>query len=163
VRHSAERPFTVRARNAVARDLGTEFTVRAYAGEPAVNVAVSHGSVSLAARSGGTPGVLRAGDVGSVAADGSVRLDPGAGTGRWTGWVDGRLTFEAERLDAVAAELSRWYDADVRIADPGLAARRVTAVYASPSIEQVLDALSAATGSRWERSGSAYVLSAPTR
>jgi transmembrane sensor len=53
--HDASRPFVVHTSNTITRDVGTEFSVRAYAGDARVIVAVSSGVVEVAAarRAGG--------------------------------------------------------------------------------------------------------------
>ena len=57
-------------------------------------------------------------DVMEQRADGwaQVRCENG-----WTAWVDGRLVFNDESLRDVAAELSRWFDVDIRVVGGPLA------------------------------------------
>jgi transmembrane sensor len=150
--HDAARPFVVRAGNAIATDLGTEFVVRAYRGDSSVNVSVTAGSVSIASAGSQRHVELRAGDVGRVAADGSTSLGTAGSASSHAAWVDGRLVFHDESLATVARELSRWFDVDLRVAGDSLARRRVSAVYNDPSLADVLEALTATLDLRVDRS-----------
>lgn len=161
--HDAARPFVVHAKNAVATDLGTRFVVRAYAADSGVEVAVASGAVSLSNVARSTSIELRAGDVGRVGTTGTPSAGPRARAARDTAWIDGRLAFDDEPLTDVAVELGRWFDVEIRIADPALARRRVSAVYNAPSLADVIDALTTTFDARAERDGRVVTLSARSR
>ncbi|MEP6622700.1 MAG: FecR domain-containing protein, partial [bacterium] len=148
----------VRAKNAVATDLGTEFVMRAYASDSAVSVAVTSGIVSL---SGAVPAQsvkLVAGDVGRVDRSGQPRRDAIASAATSNAWLAGRLIFENQPLTQVVAELNRWFDVDIRVPDGPLSARRVTALYSTPTLAGVLDALTSMLGARYEQQGRVITL-----
>lgn len=151
VAHDDKRPFVVHAGNAVATDVGTEFVVRAYAGDSTVDVAVTSGAVSLAGATLSDHLELHAGDVGQVSANGVASLDKTHSAAAHAAWVDGRLVFNDETLATVAVELSRWFGVDLRVAGDSIQKRRVSAVYNDPSLTGVLDALSTTLGLRVER------------
>ena len=151
--HDASRPFVVRAGRAEATDVGTEFTVRAFADEDAVVLAVTEGEIAVRAGDGRLS--LTAGQVGRVDSAGVQRL--ASATTDYAQWIDGRLAFQNAPLSDVARELSRWFDADVRV-DARVAQRRVSATYASPTLDGVLSAITRATGSRAERTSAGYLL-----
>jgi len=151
--HDATRPFVVHAGRAEATDVGTEFTVRAFADEDAVVLAVTEGEIALRAGAGRLS--LTAGQVGRVDASGVQRVE--RPTADYAQWTDGRLVFQNAPLTDVARELSRWFDADVRV-DARVAQRRVSATYAAPTLESVLSAITRATGSRAERTSAGYTL-----
>jgi transmembrane sensor len=156
--HDESRPLVVHAKNAVATDLGTRFVVRAYASDATVQVAVTDGVVSL--RGSDTTRIeLRAGDVGQVGASGTVARDANQSAATRAAWIEGRLVFDDEPLSSVAAELSRWFDVDIRIASPALGNRSVSAVYNNPSLSGVIDALQATLGLRVERVGRTITIS----
>jgi ferric-dicitrate binding protein FerR (iron transport regulator) len=151
--HDASHPFIVRAGRAEATDVGTEFTVRAFPDEQAVVLAVTEGEIALRAGEGRLS--LTAGQVGRVDSAGVQRL---AGTpSDYAQWVGGQLAFQSATLSDVARELSRWFDADVRV-DARVAQRRVSATYASPTLAGVLSAITRATGSRADRTSAGYLL-----
>jgi transmembrane sensor len=152
--HDANRPFIVRTALGDARDLGTQFVVRAYETDSTVEVAVSEGRVELRSLRGQASKVeLAPGEAAVLVASGAIDVRRGVDVARATAWTSGRLVFDDVAFRDVAAELSRWFDVEIRIADPALAARRVSAVYSNPSLEGVLDALAAGLGASHERQG----------
>lgn len=156
--HDSTRPFVVQARDAIATDIGTEFVVRAYATDSVVRVAVTSGEVSLTGRNAGAPAItLKAGDVGLVASH-DVQRATKANAVLDVAWVDGGLSFDNEPLSHVAAELARWFDADIRIADSALANHRVSAVYNNATLAGVLDALATTAKLDYSRSGRTITL-----
>jgi len=161
VEHDPARPFVVHAGGADIADIGTEFVVRSYASDSVVHVAVNTGVVSVRNRVGDRGELLvHAGEVAlvhGVSAPLQVRdVAPAA----FTAWMGGTLTFDDDEFVDVARELGRWFDVDVRLADPSLGARRITAIYNTPSLTSVLDALSATLGARYERTGRIITFSA---
>jgi transmembrane sensor len=151
--HDASRPFVVRAGRAEATDVGTEFTVRAFPDEQAVVLAVTEGAIAL--RVSDRQLSLTAGQVGRVDSSGVQRVE--SAPSDYAQWIDGRLTFQNATLSDVARELSRWFNADVRV-DARVTQRRVSATYASPTLDGVLSAITRATGSRAERTSAGYLL-----
>lgn len=149
--HDTARPFVVTARNAVATDLGTEFVVRAYATDSVVDVAVKSGIVALTGASSTQPVELRANELGRVHVNGAATR--GASADARLAWIDGRLVFDDASLREVAAEVSRWFDVDVRLGEGPLANRRVSATYTSPTLDGVLEALTASLDVRITRTG----------
>ncbi len=156
VHHDADRPFRVVASNVVTEDVGTEFSVRAYAGEADVRVAVREGAVSLSrvgAESAGGAVLLGERDVARIAADGIPRVTSDSAVDRLFAWRDGDLVFENAPLAEVASELSRWYDVEVRFADPELASRHLTSTFKSEPIDEVLRVIGLSAEVRCERRG----------
>ena len=148
VEHDARRPFTVHAGNAIARDLGTEFAVRSYGEDEAVQVVVRRGAVVLSG-----VGRLGAGDVGRIGVSGVASLTHGVRVDSLLGWLDGRLVFRDAPLSQVLAELRRWHDVDVQLADPSLATLPFTGVLTDDSFRSSIDLVAATLGLRVRRSG----------
>jgi len=158
VTHDASHPFVVRTGSAETVDLGTEFVVRAYRGEP-LEVAVASGSVAVKATHGNTSAAtLRAGQIGTMTADGVITVQSGADTEARTAWADGRLVFDDASLASVAVELERWFGVRVEVRDSAIARRRVSAMQNDPSLTGMLDALSATLGVRWDRSADGHTI-----
>lgn len=150
------RPFRVRTRGVVTEVIGTRFAVRAYAGESDVSVALAEGAVRLRAAGAGDDSgelTLRPGQVARAEAGGAARLDDGATVDALLAWTDGRLVFEDTPLREVAAEIGRWYDVDVRLADDGLGERRLTASFGDEPVSQVLDLIALSLDLRYDRDG----------
>lgn len=155
VRHDARRPFTVFARNASALDMGTQFFVRAYAEDSAVQVVVRTGAVVLSG-----VGRLRAGETGQLARDGAARRWRGTSIDSVLAWLDGRLTYRDAPLGRVLQDIHRWYAVDARVDDPSLAALPFTGVLTEESSGAVIDRVAATLGLRVWRDSGGVVLAA---
>jgi transmembrane sensor len=154
VEHDPSHPFVVHAGTADIEDVGTEFVVRAYAGDSAVHVAVNAGVVSVANRAGDRGQLaVHAGEVAIVQGVKAALQVRDVNPAGYTTWIGGTLSFDDDTFTDVARELGRWFDVDIRIADSTLLTRRVTAIYNNPTLPSVLDALSASLGVRHTRSG----------
>jgi ferric-dicitrate binding protein FerR (iron transport regulator) len=157
VTHDSAKAFRVWVGSAVAVDLGTEFVVRAYAETNEVRVGVTEGSVGLARR-GGSPWevtVLHPRDVGllkDTARTATVMHEQDMS--RLLAWTTGSLVFDNTPLSQVALELSRWYDVNVRVADPVLAGRLLTVTFApQEQLDEVLRVIGLQFDVRVEREG----------
>jgi transmembrane sensor len=145
VAHDTARPFRVHAGAAWIRDVGTRFMVQSFAERPAVRVLVTEGRVELRrdAVASRDSAVLGAGMLGELRADGTISSHT-VSIPRYTAWSEGDLVFDDATLGDVAAVLGRWFDVDVRIADPALADRRLSAEFGSEPLGQVLGAIGVA-------------------
>jgi transmembrane sensor len=118
-----------------------------------VTVGVTEGRVSLRVQDDSL--ALTAGQSGRASATGVASAELPAS--QLAEWATGRLSFHDAPVADVARELSRWFDADVRV-DERLSSRRVSGSYASPSLSAVLAAMARASGARVVREGEAWVL-----
>jgi transmembrane sensor len=157
VTHDSSKAFRVWVGDAVAVDLGTEFVVRAYPETNEVRVGVTEGAVGFARR-GGSPWevtVLHPRDVGllqDTARTATVKHDQDMS--RLLAWTTGSLVFDNTPLSQVALELSRWYDVNVRVADPVLASRLLTVTFApQEQLDEVLRVIGLQFDARVERQG----------
>jgi ferric-dicitrate binding protein FerR (iron transport regulator) len=153
VEHDAHRPFTVYAGNAIARDLGTQFAVRSYRDDDAVQVVVRKGAVAFS-----RVGRLGAGDVGRLATNGSTSLTHRVRVDSLLGWLDGRLAFHDAPLSTVLRELRRWHDTDVQLADPALGTLPFTGVLTDASFRSSIGVVAATLGLRVRHSHDRVVL-----
>lgn len=150
VTHNAQRPFRVHAGQATAEDIGTVFTVRAYADDPSVRVAVREGEVALAGATRdrvttARPLALRAGRAGSVSVDGTITADTTVSAMRIEDWTSGTLSFRDASLNEVARELHRWFGVEVEVGALPSSTVRISASYPAPELAAVLDAITTAT------------------
>jgi len=156
VTHDATKPFAVHAANALVRDLGTRFGVRAYAGEQRVRVVVAEGKVALrsvaAVDTISTP-VLTPGDLGRLDPSGALTVAQGVNVQRYLSWTNGRLAFQDAPLREVLPDLARWYDLDLTLAAASLGDRRLTFDVDGEPLTQVLDGIALLAHARYERSG----------
>lgn len=156
VEHDARRPFSVHVKNAVARDIGTEFAVRGYGDDDAVQVVVRKGAVAMS-----DVGRLGPGDMGQLRLNGSSSVTHGVPLDELLGWLNGRIAFRDAPLAQVVAELRRWHDTDVRLADSTLGALPFTGVLTDASFRSSIDLVAATLGLRVRREGSIVTLARP--
>lgn len=125
VQHDVQHPFTVRARGAQIRDIGTAFSVNTDA-SGSVSVVVTHGIVALRdSAAGAAPAVeLHAGDRGIVRS-GAIAVARGIVTIDDIAWTRGHLSYRDAPLADVQADLQRWYGIDLRVTDTALLQRTV--------------------------------------
>jgi transmembrane sensor len=157
VRHDDQSPFVVRTARGTARDLGTEFSVRAYPQEPYLQIVVATDSVELfnylANDSGAVSLTLRSRDRAVVDERGRASLTSDVSLDRFVAWTRGRLEFDDEPVAAVLAQVERWYDLDIAVADSSLGAERVTISFETESAAEALSALAKVLNVRLTWSG----------
>jgi transmembrane sensor len=159
VAHDPARPFTVRAGDAVIRDIGTDFTVHNDSGE-AVRVVVSEGIVQLNHARDSV--VLVRGDVGTLEPDGRMAAARGAATDDDMAWTLGRLVFRDASVAELTADLRRWYGVELRVTDSTLLSRHFTGSFGKEPANRVLDVIALALGARVDlRGDTAYIRTAP--
>jgi transmembrane sensor len=159
--HDASAPFTVRAGEMLATDLGTEFDVAAYATDTAVRVAVADGRVALT--TGTRPAVpLARGDVAAVGSAGVATVTHRDDVAALTGWTDGRLDFHNVALRDAAPAIARWYNIDLVVGDERIGRMPVTASFKDEPVSEVLHIIAVTVGARVEHRGRTIVLVGPS-
>ena len=158
VEHDAARPFEVRADGLVARDMGTRFTARAFAGEPAV-VAVAEGRVGVGRKTDSvTIAVVEPGQLGTLSAAGNLTVGRNPTPDAFFAWTEGRLVFLDTPLSQALSQLDRWYDVRFKLADRALAQRPLTVAFDTESLSEVLDVLHLTLDLDVSRSGDTVTL-----
>jgi transmembrane sensor len=152
--HDERRAFVVRAGDLVARDLGTEFTVRAYPDDARARVAVREGRVAIRAAASRTAPerVVAPGQLGRLGQGGEPTIEP-ADTAVYFAWTQGRLVFDRTPLRDALPELSRWFDLDFRLADTALGGIPLSATLRTQPTPDVLANLAASLGLEQRRIG----------
>jgi transmembrane sensor len=151
VAHDASRPFRVEAGGRTVTALGTLFDVGFEPG--GVRVSLFRGSVDVRglAPAGGVAAVTRLAP-GECFTDRShsplvVKASPGLQQ-----WVSGMLDFDGVALGEVLEQTNRYSERKIRLADPSLAAQRVTGGFRPLPVDELAAALAAAFSLRVERS-----------
>lgn len=121
----ASTPFIVASGRVMARVLGTRFTVRRFASDQDVLVAVQSGKVAVGR---GTPVILTDNMMARVT-DSVTAVTTDADVGKFTQWIDGRLVFNNVAVSEVTAVLGQWYGLTFRFADSTLRHRHLTGVF----------------------------------
>jgi transmembrane sensor len=126
--HDKARPFTVYANQYVVRDIGTAFAVHLL-DKGLMNVRVTKGSVEIAARPGEGQASLRPKSLGILSAGQDVLFGQkieraevlsDAELGRKLAWRQGQLIYSGQPLADVLADISRYSDIQIELADPAL-------------------------------------------
>lgn len=167
------RPFTVAAGDTVVRAVGTAFTVRRRDGD-LVEVTVQEGQVALASHVPDTvPSVdekVEDSTLAQLTAGQSVlfkeRVEtvqqlPKAELDRKLAWRTGVLVYSGESLAEVIAEVSRYTDIAIEIADPALASKPVAGSFPVSRIDGLFQALELNFGIRVERIDATHVRLSP--
>lgn len=147
--HDKTRPFTVYANAYVVRDIGTAFAVHLLE-KGLVNVRVAKGSVEISARAAGgavsdnakSLGVLEAGRdvVFGQKIERSVTVSD-AELGRKLAWRQGQLIYSGQPLSEVLADISRYSDIEIELADPALGALPVGGAFSVNQTDAIFAAL----------------------
>ena len=149
------RPFVVTAAHGVIETSGAAVAIRAYPDQPSVRVVVAEGAVTArlaGSDSGTTP--LGPRQVARISREGAVQRQRVEDTERFTSWRRGRIVLSGIPLREALAELGRWQDADLRIADSVVANRRVTAEFAmTQTFTEMLDEIALNVGAVYSRQG----------
>ncbi|HET7084870.1 MAG TPA: FecR domain-containing protein [Rhizomicrobium sp.] len=126
--HDKTRPFTVYANRYVVRDIGTAFDVHLL-DKGLVNVRVTKGSVEIAASASGGNASDGAKSLGVVVAGRDVVFGQkieravvmsDAELSRKLAWRQGQLIYSGQPLADVLADISRYSDIQIELADPAL-------------------------------------------
>lgn len=153
------RPFLVEAGPGIVRDIGTTFQV-SRTGE-AITVGLIEGAVMVAV--GGDTASARSSTLApgeQVAIDASGELQPTRplDLAMAQAWPRGELVFNERRLDHLLAEMNRYSQTQLRLADPELGALTVSGVFHIDDQQALVTALEQGWSLRAERVGEHEIL-----
>jgi transmembrane sensor len=144
VAKDSARPFRVRTGGADVVAVGTAFNVNA--SEARTVITVLEGRVRVEGR---TPGAARSPTTVELAVGEQLIVSPAAAprklalrdTAKVTAWTERRLIFESATLADAAVEFARYSPRAIRIEDPRLASRKITAVFDANDPASLIDFL----------------------
>jgi transmembrane sensor len=145
--HDKGRPFTVYAKNYVVRDIGTAFDVH-LSRKGVVEVGVTKGSVEVTpavnapASTAKGSGILTAGQnaiLGQTVEH--TETVSSADMGRKLAWRQGQLIYTGQPLGEVIADISRYSDIKIELADPALENLPVGGAFRTDQIDAIFAAL----------------------
>ena len=162
VRHGGRYSFTVNTGELTTIDIGTEFNIRHYAGQGAVEVTVAKGRVEVHNQRGGNESRIAALGQGqqlqydsATARAVTVSLPETSLVG---GWRKGILVFRKQSLKEVTDELQRYYGVSIRYANPAHTTILLTTLLDNRSLEEALDIVTVTAGVRYVRQGNTILL-----
>lgn len=147
--HDKTRPFTVYANRYVVRDIGTAFAVHLLE-KGLVNLRVTKGSVEISAPTAEGPGSDNAKSLGVIEAGRDVLFGQkiersavvsDAELGRKLAWRQGQLIYSGQPLAEVLADISRYSDIQIELADPALGKRPVGGAFNAHQTDAIFAAL----------------------
>lgn len=141
VASSPQRPFTVKAGTTQVRVTGTSFTVRRDAEQ--VKVLVESGSVEVSSGRwwNRQTRYLAAGSGATISPEEGLSIQTDVDVAAATAWRQGRLIVRDMSLSEVVAEINRYREQPIRIAEAKLGQQRVTASFLLDEQSAVLQAL----------------------
>lgn len=141
VEHDTSRPFVVQTGNGTVTVTGTRFDVRR--DQARTSVVVESGTVKVKGRDAepGNQVTLTAGLGSSIDAAGNVTPAASVNTAAITAWRSGKLVFDNATLSDVVAEVSRYREKPLRVAQGKTAGLRLTSVFKSDDTDALLRAL----------------------
>ncbi|HKU63518.1 MAG TPA: FecR domain-containing protein [Rhizomicrobium sp.] len=147
--HDKARPFTVYANQYVVRDIGTAFAVHLLE-KGLVNVRVTKGSVEISASAAEGLGSDNAKSLGVIEAGRDVvfgqkiehsAVISDAELGRKLAWRQGQLIYSGQPLAEVLADISRYSDIQIELADPALGKLPVGGAFSANQTDAIFAAL----------------------
>lgn len=155
VRHDGRHPFTVKTGDLATVDIGTEFNIRHYTGQGAVEVAVAQGRVEVHNTGGGRE--VRVADLGQgqqLAYDSGRAVISNLSDASLVGaWRKGILVFRKRSLKEVTDELERYYGVSIHYANPAHTTILLTTLLDNRSLEEALEIVTVTAGVRYTRQG----------
>ena len=141
VQHDTARPFVVEAGSGKVTVTGTRFDVRRGVSE--TRVVVEQGTVKVQGREAADNEFisLTAGLGTRVDAQGTVAAAYAVNPVELTAWRSGKLVFNNASLSEVVAEVSRYRDKPLKVANATVANLRLTSVFKSDNTDALLKAL----------------------
>lgn len=140
VKHEEKRPFVIEADEALVKDLGTAFNVKAYPGEDTVEVVVKEGLVQFYTRS--NPGIdVHAGETGiySKRTKSFTKLHR-ADTNVFA-YKTGVFAFHSTDLQSVVDRVNEVYDAKIVLGSDKIRDCRLTVNFTNEQLETIVDVI----------------------
>jgi transmembrane sensor len=150
VKHEEERPFVIEAEEALVRDLGTAFNIKAYPDQDTIEVVVKEGVVQF--YTANDPGInLQAGETGlyskrSKSFTKLLRADTNV-----FAYKTGVFAFHATDLRSVIARVNEVYDARISLGNEKIGDCRLTVNFTNEELETIVDVIAETLALQVER------------
>jgi transmembrane sensor len=140
-----DHPFTVNAGEMIIMAYGTEFNVKAYPDEKAVETTLVEGSVTVEIKNKPSNKTLLRPDEQAIYYKSTSQrsenflVTKGIDPSLYTLWINDRLQIKGETLQDLAIMLERKYDVTIHFDDNTLRDLRFTGIIENETIEQILE------------------------
>lgn len=139
VAHDERAPFTVRTRSGTATVLGTRFDVRARDQE--MRLVVVDGRVRVEEAGGQYSEEVGPSEMSRVMGDGRVYVSQVRDVFALLDWMQDAMVLQATPLERVVEELAYRYKIPVKMVDPGVASRTITAWFTDEPLEEAVSVI----------------------
>jgi len=145
VSKDSDHPFIVNAGEMIIMAYGTEFNVKAYPDEKAVETTLVEGSVSVEIRNKPSNKTLLMPNEQAIYYEPTSQrsenflVTKGIDPSLYTIWINDRLQIKSESLEDLAVILERKYDVTIHFEDNLLLDLRFTGIIENETIEQILE------------------------
>lgn len=159
VRKREEKPFIILTSEAQIQVIGTSFNVQAYEGSDATEVFVATGSVNFASKVNRSAGVtLNAGDMGALLKNTSnVVLSPHENS-NVLAWKEKKLIFNRSTIQSVVESIEHYFRIEIDVRNKDILKCRFTGSFNSPTLPEVIEALSISLDLTITKSDDSYVV-----
>ncbi|MEI6678726.1 MAG: FecR domain-containing protein [Mariniphaga sp.] len=135
-------PFTVKTADMKVQVLGTSFNLSAYKDDASTSVTLVEGKVAIQNNSGNIIVQLVPGQMGTKNRNVSTVAIQNVETSSYKAWTEGKIYFDDESLDKIAAKLDRWYNVEISFANQKLKSHRFTGtILRNKPVDQIMQAL----------------------
>lgn len=155
-----EEPFIVEANGSATKVTGTEFNVRSWADDPAVEttITVTEGSVQFYPVDDGSKIVsLKAGQTSRLNIEMGSPAQPTASSEEHLAWRDNRLVFQQSPLIVILHDLERSFDVEIELDVEDMQYETLTAYYNQPAnVETILEDICTVKGLRYTKTTNGF-------
>jgi len=145
VREDKKKPFMVNTPHLSILVTGTAFNVISYPGETCEEVILQSGTLEVSNPAGTRITSLQANQKLKMNLNDRSFTRSEVIASQYTDWTEGKLVFRNEDMGQVAQRLSRWYNADILIADRRLLDYTFYATFRDEQLDEVLKLLAITT------------------
>lgn len=156
--NSDRRPFIVQTENAQVRVLGTKFDLKSRRRK--TQLVVEEGIVVLRSAAAAESVVIVRANEMSLCFDHLPPQKPErVNAAYWLGWLRNKFVFEKMPLQEAVEELQRFYDFEIRLADPELGKLTITGEFEQEPLEEILSVICRALNLKYRIDGKMYFIS----
>ena len=136
-----DKPFIVKSNDLTVKVLGTSFNFSSYQEDATSSVTLVEGKVEVQNAAGETYATLHPGQMLTKERITNTINTKNVKTDFYSSWSDGKIFFDDERLDQIAAKLERWFNVEITFADEKLKSRKFSGtILKNKPVDQIMQA-----------------------
>jgi transmembrane sensor len=137
-----DKPFTVNTADMKVVVLGTSFNLSAYKDDNSTSVTLVEGKVTVQDSAGFSIAQMSPGQKATKNKNEANLTIQNVKTSFYSAWIAGKIFFDDEPLDQIAAKLERWYNVEITFANEQLKSHRFTGtILKNKPVDQIMQAL----------------------